>query len=254
MFVRRFVAVFVCFLLLGASVVSARREVAAAAGEKGSKLGKADLVVTPAQWRADFKKDAKTARAKYAGKVVEMTGTIDSVRPEPFGAPYSYISFEVAGDFEGVRCVLSDPRPWLKVSPGSRVKVRGKSSDVVSGDLKPCEIVEVMSNPGVTVTAPELARQFAADRKGAQKKFDDKWANLKGDVVARSKSKFCVAVLTLKGAGDVTVNCCFGEAGKRGTEKIKVGAKVAVFGRLSVGPGAREKSIWLNSCFLTEAK
>src|SRR5882724_5417045 len=219
-------------VLLAASVVAIEHTLAGtagAAGGKGGSLGKADIVVTPAEWRADFKKNAAAAKAKYKGKVVEMSGTVDSARPDPFGNPVGFIDLEVANDpFGSVRCVLADKKPWLKVSPGSKVKVRGKSSDVVSGDLNPCEIVEAGPNPGVVITAAELTKQFGADRQATKKKYDEKWAYIKGEVSAVTKPQGCAVLLTLKGAGDITVTCCFGEAYKRGTEIVKVGTHVDV--------------------------
>src|SRR5262249_34234728 len=127
-------------------------------------LGKPDLVVTPAEWRAEFKKDSTAAKAKYRGKVIEMSGTLEGVRPDPFGTQFAFIEFDVANDFAGVRCVLTDPRPWRKVGPGSKVKVRGKSSEIHAGDLNPCEIVEAGPNTSVIITAAQLAKEFAADR------------------------------------------------------------------------------------------
>ena len=216
-------------------------------------LGKPDVTITPAQWRAEFKKDAAAARAKYKGKVIEMSGTVDSARPDPYGL-CGYINLEVANDFEGVRCVLTDKTPWKKVSPGSKVKVRGMSSDVIAGDLKPCEIIEAGPNPGVVVTAPELARQFAADRRAANQKYDDKWAYVKGEVTEKTSSKGCAVLLKLKGEKDVIVTCCFGEAYKAGLEAVKVGSQVDVYGRLQINPGPQEKAVALIICVLTDAK
>jgi hypothetical protein len=224
-------------------------------GQQGKgALGKADLVVTPAEWRADFKKDAQAAKAKYKGKVIEMSGVVDSARPDPFGAPVGFIDLEVANDFAGVRCVLKDPKPWKKVSPGSKVTVRGKSSDVVSGDLNPCEIVEAGPNPGVVISATELAKQFAADRSAAQKKYDDKWAYVKGEVIERTKSEGCAVLLKLKGDGDIIVTCCFGEAYKFTADKVKSGSKVDIYGRLSINPGPKEKTVPLLMSLVTDVE
>jgi hypothetical protein len=216
-------------------------------------LGKPDVIVSPAQWRAEFKKDAAAAKAKYKGKLIEMAGTVDSARPDPFGQ-VGYISLEVPNDVEGVRCVLADKKPWTKVSPGSKVKVRGRSSEVISGDLSPCELVEAGPNPGVVLTARELARQFAADRKEAAKKYDEKWAYIKGEVTEKTSSQGCAVLLKLKGEGAVRVDCCFGAAYKGGLEAVKAGSQVDVFGRLQVYPGPQENVVSVLICVLTDAK
>jgi hypothetical protein len=218
-------------------------------------LGKPDVVVSPAEWRAAFKKDSAAARARYKGKVIEMSGTVDSARPDPYGL-CGYISLEVPNDLVGVRCVLADKKPWRKVSPGSKVKVRGMSSDVIAGDLKPCEIVEAGPNPGVVITARELARLFAADRREAVKKYDEKWAYVKGEVAEKASTEHCAVLLRLKGEAGIGLTCCFGKpAGYRaGLDGVRVGSQVDVFGRLQVSPGPREKEISFIMCFLTDAK
>src|SRR5437762_156138 len=96
----------------------------------------------------------------------------------------------------------------------------GKADIVVTpaerrGDLNPCEIVEAGPNPGVVITAAELTKQFGADRQETRKKYDEKWAYIKGEVISVTKPQGCAVLLTLKGAGDITVTCCFGEAYKR---------------------------------------
>src|SRR5262249_20789801 len=121
-------------------------------------------------------------------------------------------------------------------------------------DLNPCEIVSAGPNPGVSVTAQDLAKEFAADRQAARKKYDDKWAVVTGEVIARTKSDLCAVVLTVKGDGDITLACCFGEAYKRTTEGVKVGSQVELFGKLQVSSEPKEKVIGLNYCLVSEAK
>jgi hypothetical protein len=160
-------------------------------------LGKPDVTVTPAEWHAEFKKDPEAAKAKYKDKVIEMSGTVSSVRPDPYGE-VGRVNLEVPKDLLGVECMLADKKPWTKVSPGSKVKVRGKLWDRFNGVLNPCEIVEAGKNPAVTLSAQELAKQFAADRKEARKMYDEKWAYLKGEVAEKLDDK---VALRLKGEG-----------------------------------------------------
>jgi tRNA_anti-like len=212
------------------------------------------LVVTPAQWRADFKKDSAAAKAKCKGKTIEMSGVVDSARPDPFGGPYGFINLEVTDDFVGVRCVLADPKPWKKVSPGSKVKVRGKSSDVLSGDLNPCTIIEASPNPCVVITAADLAKQYTADRQVTAKKYEEKWAMVKGEVIDRPKTDLCAVLVKLKGAGDITLECCFGEAYKRTTEKVVVGSKVDIYGRIWFDSSPKAKAIGMSICVVSDVE
>jgi hypothetical protein len=225
----------------------------AADGDKKSSpqaLGKADLIVTPAEWRAAFKKDSQAAKDNYKDKVVEMSGTVSSVRPDPYGL-VGYVNLDVPNDLEGVRCVLADKKPWRKVSPGSKIKVRGKSSDRFSGDLSPCAIVEAGPNPALTISAQELAKDFAADRKEARKKYHEKWAHVRGEVAEKLSEKIA---LKLKGAGDIWVICYFPQPYKNQLEPVKSGSKVDIFGELSVFDGPQDREVTLNGCALTDVK
>ncbi len=224
-------------------------------GEPASKaLGKPDVTMDAAAWHAEFKKDADAARAKYKDKVIELSGTVDAVMPSPFGDSGN-VFLEVPKETIGVQCRTTEVKPWKKVSPGSKVKIRGKVSEFGRGELVQAEIVEAGLNPGVVISAEQLAKEFVADRAAARKKYHDKWAYVTGDVLERTSEKYCWVLLKLKGEGDVTVNCCFGEgAYKKPVEPIKAGSKVDVFGRLSVYDGPKDKVIHLNMCELTSAK
>jgi hypothetical protein len=213
-------------------------------------LGKADLIITPVEWRAEFKKDSQAAKAKYKDKVIEMSGTVSSVRPDPYGL-VGYVNLDVPDDLEGVRCVLVDKKPWKKVSPGSKVKMRGKSSDRFSGDLSPCEIVEAGPNPALTVSAQELTKQFAADRKEARKKYHENWAYVQGEVTEKVSKKIA---LTLKGAADVSVVCYFPQPYKEQLDPIQSGSMVDLFGQLSVFDGPQDREVVLNGCTVTDVK
>src|SRR5947207_99968 len=103
---------------------------AAEGGQKESPpqaLGKADVTVTPAAWHAEFKKDPEAAKAKYKDKVVEMSGEVTGVRPDPYGA-VGIMDLDVPNDAFGVKCMLADLKPWTKVSAGSKVDVFGQLS------------------------------------------------------------------------------------------------------------------------------
>ena len=50
--------------------------------------------------------------------------------------------------------------------------------------------IQAGPNPGVVVSAQELTKEFAADRKAARKKYDDKWGYVKGEVAESTSSNF----------------------------------------------------------------
>jgi hypothetical protein len=245
---------FFIMLTTGLSILALAATSPAGAGKKTTPppLGKPDLVVSPEQWAADFKKDSQAARAKYKGKVIEMSGTVSLARPDPYGL-CGYISLDVPNDAFGVRCVLADLKPWKKVSPGSKVTVRGKSSDLIAGDIRPCEVVKAGPNPGVVISAQELARQFAADRKQARQKYNEKWAYIKGEVMEKT-AKPGQASFKLKGADGIAVTCSTGDAYKKMVTEVKVGAQVEAFGQLQIFDGPQDREILVGLYGLTDAK
>jgi hypothetical protein len=216
---------------------------------------KADVVLDAAPWHAEFKKDAKAAKEKYKDKVIELSGVVDSVSDDPYDN-VGYVFLKVENDILGVRCATTDKKPWIKVSPGSKVKVRGKVPEFgLPADLFSVEIVEAGPNPGVVISAAQLAKEYAADRKAATEKYNDKWAYLDGEVAEKTSSEFCKVLLKLKGEGGITVNCCCGGgSNQKPYEAIKAGSKVKMFGRLSMFDKPTDKEVFLNMSVLTEAK
>jgi hypothetical protein len=218
-------------------------------------LGKPDVTMTAEQWNAEWEKDKAAAEAKYKGKVVELSGTVQGADDDPYGQ-VGYVYLKAKGNLIGVRCATTDKKPWIKVSPGSEAKIRGKVPEAgLPGDLFPAEIVHAGPNPGVVITAKELTKDYAADRAAAEKKYNDKWAYVSGEVAEKTESKFCKVLLKLKGEGDLTVNCCTGAGGNFKTlDALKAGAHVSMYGRLSVFSDPKRKDIGLDMAKLTEAK
>lgn len=77
-----------------------------------------------ADWHEEWKKDSGAAKKKYEGKVIELTGEIDSVGADPYG-DIGYVYLKTPGGL-GIRCGLEDKALWFKVGPDCKVKVRGK--------------------------------------------------------------------------------------------------------------------------------
>jgi hypothetical protein len=147
---------------------------------------------------------------------------------------------------------MRDRKPWLSVAPGSKVKICGTvPENGLPGDLAAAEIVEAGSNPAVAIAADQLAKEYGSDAKLAAEKFDDRWANLQGEVLEKSGSKECAYQLKLKGDGETVVSCCFSERTAKCLDAVKPGSKVKVFGQLSLW---KPKEIYVYSCVLSESK
>jgi hypothetical protein len=211
----------------------------------------ADYSLDVAQWHAEFSKDPTAAVEKYKGKVIDVSGTVEYVSEDPI-QQVGCVFLKVDGPPLQDRCATADKKPWLKVSPGSKVKLRGKIPEFgLPCDLVGAEIVEAGPDPAVVVSAEELAKQYSTDGKSATAKFDDKWAHVEGEVVEKTTSQDCAVLLRLKGDNDVAVSCCFGERNKRPLEGVKPGTKVKVFGQLSLW---KDKEVFLNSSILSDPR
>jgi hypothetical protein len=224
-------------------------------GKAAQALGQPDVTMAAEAWNAEWKKDKDAAAARYKGKVVELSGTVQGADDDPYGE-VGYVYLKAKDNLIGVRCATRNKKPWTKVSPGSEVKVRGRVPDFgLPGDLYEAEIVDAGPNPGVVITALELTREYAADRDAAAKKYHDKWAYVSGEVAEKTSSNFCKVLLKLKGEGDLTVACCTGAASDtKALDALKAGANVSMFGKLAVFSDPKRKEVGLDMAKLTEAK
>jgi hypothetical protein len=212
-----------------------------------ASLVKVDYTLDVGQWHAEFGKDPKAAFGKYNGKVVELTGEVEWVSEDP-SQQVGCVYLRVEGAPLQDRCATIDKQPWLKVSPGSKVRIRGKMPEYgLPRDLEEAEIVEAGPNPALVMSAQQLTTEYAADRKAGNDKFDEKWAILEGEVVEKGPAKDCAVQLKLKGTDDVTVRCGFGDRNKKPLDAVKVGSRVKVFGQLSIW---KENEIVVNSGIL----
>jgi hypothetical protein len=238
----------------GATGAESKKDGAAADPKKeaAAPLGKPDVTMDAVAWHAEFKKDNKAAKQKYKGKVVELTGTVRDLTDDPYGN-VGYIYLEVKGDILGVRVATKDKKPWLTVAQGSQIKVKGKEPEAgLPADLFEAEIVDAGPNPAM-LSAEQLAKEYTADRKATAAKYNEKRVNVEGEVVEKGKSQYCDVQLKLKGAGEITISCCFGGAANtQGLGAAKPGQKLKVFGTLSLLDNPNEKVIHLNTCALTE--
>jgi hypothetical protein len=213
--------------------------------------GKADFSLDVAQWHTEFTNDPSAAVDKYKGKVVEVSGMVEFVSEDP-AEQVGCVYLKVDGPPLQDRCATTDKKPWLKVSPGSKVKLRGKVPEFgLPCDLVGAEIVEAGPDPAVVISAQQLAKEYATDSKSATAKLDDKWAHVEGEVVEKTTSNDWAVLLKLKGDKEVVVSCCFGDRNKRPLEPVKVGTKVKVFGQLSLW---KDKEVFINSSILSDPR
>src|SRR5262249_6520764 len=150
---------------------------------------KAEFSMDADSWHAEWAKGREAAAEKYKGKTVELSGVVDSPDDDPYGK-LGYIALKLKGGGLGPRCALDDPAPWLKVGPGCTIKIKGVVPDGgLSGELYPCVIVESSPNTCLPITAAQLAKEFAADRKAAVDRYRDKCLIVEGELTGKEPSK-----------------------------------------------------------------
>src|SRR5262249_43345369 len=170
------------------------------------KAGKADFTLTAEQ----FHKEAsdKQQQDKYKGKTVELTGTVKGAGKNISGTVY--LSLQVGSDLVGVQCYTTDQKPWEKATPGQKVRIRGQFPEiVVFPALVGCTIVEVSGPKAPPVQAADLAKEYAADREAAVKKYNGKWLILSGEVEEKKTNDVGAVGVYLRTGQKVKVACNF---------------------------------------------
>jgi hypothetical protein len=212
---------------------------------------KADFSMDAESWHAEWAKDGEAARTKYKGKIVELNGDVDKPGDDPY-CKVGYIYLKVKKALIGVRCALDDPAPWLKVGPGCTIKIKGAVPDFgLSGDLYPCVIVESSPNTCMEITAAQLAKEFAADKKAAEDKYRDKCLIVAAELTGKEPSKIDegrFVFLNLKGDGAVGVKAYVAnnsEELKKANDNLKVGQKLKVCGEAELDQDG--KGVQINS-------
>jgi predicted Zn finger-like uncharacterized protein len=211
---------------------------------------KSDVVMTAADWHAEWKKDANAAKAKYKDKVIELTGTVKSASDDGSNRGTGWVFLDVPGAILGLQCTTTDKDPWLRVCAGSTIRLRGRvpAFGGEPGSLFEVVLVEVGPNPGIQTTPAKLTAEFAANLDGAQAKYKDKPIYLEGEVLEKPKD---TSTLKLRGEGGWVVQCHFVDAHPDKLGALKPGSKVKVLGKIQL---ADDKSILLDTSGVVELR
>src|SRR5262249_22293502 len=157
----------------------------------------------------------------------------------------AYVSLEADKDFTGVMCFTADAEPWAKVVPGQKVKLKGKwPPDAFGTVLIHCAFVDTGTSPAITVTAQQLAKEYAADKEAANKKYKDKYLIITGEVADKEFNSAGAASVTLKVEGKVKVTCSFTAFEKALVKPIKVGQQLKAVGQYTLNFGDDEVSLY----------
>jgi hypothetical protein len=102
---------------------------------------KPDLIVTAPMLQKEFEENEAEAVSKYVNKILEVTGTIVSIKKEREELPT--ITLKTDSDFSSVICTLNSSENIASMTPGNEVTIRGECSgfllDVL---LNNCAVIE----------------------------------------------------------------------------------------------------------------
>jgi tRNA_anti-like len=223
--------------------------------EKSPAKGTPDFTMEVTQWAEEFQKGKEAAAAKYKDKLIELSGIVSDTGEDPYGN-VGYIYLQVPKSVKiDIRCGTKDTKPWLKVSEGSKIKIRGTPDLFGEGGLYPAEVVEAGPSPAFVVSAVQLAEEFAKNPESASKKYHRKWAHIEGEVnlATRKEGEKPIHLLFLKGDATRVVKCFIMEGSGKQLADVQPGAKLKVYGQLT-DFGIGEKEIDVYYCVLSELK
>jgi hypothetical protein len=220
-------------------------------GPAGPSLGKPDFTLTAKEFREEWDKDKQAVNAKYKDKVLEVTGTVIGLHVASDGKSTLVLEGEPKS-VKNVFCYPTDPKPWNKVTPGQTAKVKGKLPPFPNdAALIDCTIGEVTGDPSPTVSAADLAREFAADDNAARQKYGSKYLIVTGEVESVQVDRAKGSVVALKTGAATRVSCSFTEAPKA-LEGLKPGQQVKLLARISLG--SKDQVQCFDSILMDDAK
>jgi hypothetical protein len=189
-----------------------------------------------------WSKDKDKAEKDYKRKKVEVSGVVKAIDHDGRGSARIYLDSNPS-----VCCYTEDKEPWAKATPGQKIKLRGTWEGFSSQPvLDPADIVELGDNPAVVVSAGQLAKEFAADRKTAESKYDKKYLLVDGEIADVQTRGDGQATIRLQGDGQTAVVCYFTSLEKNQTDGLKKGMKLKLSAQ--VDSAKKDNEVGLKDC------
>lgn len=202
---------------------------------------KPDFTFKAEDFYAEVKNDPNAAKAKYLGKVIEITGTVFFMFDIEGPATVSAVILQVPGDLHAVWCYCP-AGAWKIAVPKSTITARGVCSENVMGSqskisigvLKPCIIVK-SSVDLKTFQLSDVLKEIESDVKAADDKYREVWCYLEGGKVKSfGKDKYGQDNMYLEGPEGVEVSVLASNINRTKLEKLTPGTPVKLFGNLNV--------------------
>jgi hypothetical protein len=196
------------------------------------------LTVAPGELTKDYNADEADADKRYKDKVLEISGVIQEGFLSAPDAVERDVSVE--GDepthFIFCRFVASAAPRVTNLTKGQQIKLRGKCAGMrMPVFLIDCELIDVGPDPAAPVTAAELAREFAKDKKAAEEKYKGKQLLIEGVVVRTEVEERGIRRAYLEGFNEnadqsILINAGFHYAQLKDLVGLKKGQKVKLKG------------------------
>ena len=140
-------AILVVFFFSAIGTINDSMESAGSASNSSVKAAPEPVyTVTALEMAAEYKENEVAADAKYEDKLVEISGTVDTIGKDVLDTPY--IAFATANQYEiinRIQCMFekkSDVEALSGVSKGEKITLRGTVSGALGNIIvKDCEIV-----------------------------------------------------------------------------------------------------------------
>lgn len=189
------------------------------------------VVTTADAWHAEFKTNA--AGAKYKGRVIEISGTVDILGMDFDGRAVG-LTLKVKNEFLGVQCKSDDALIWEKLSPDSEVTLRGRWDHNFPhlGNLVQVTVVSVKSNPALARTPGELVKQAKDKPFDLAEELRGKWFYIEGKFASRGKEPSGEETLTLEGADGASVKAFLVNEVQLAAMELKQGQQVKALAQL----------------------
>jgi hypothetical protein len=200
------------------------------------KTDRPAFTVTAIGITEEFAKNAASAEKKYAGKLIEVEGTVKSVKQNSVqrNASLYLVGYAKAGEplAREVNCEIKKALvgPVGLLGKGQKVRIKGKFASASGGNvtLTDAEYEELTPSSVPRRTADALAKEFAQDTNEAVKKYVDKEVIVEG-TIADLIDKAGDHSVKLAVSGKIPVSCTLDEDEFK---TLKKGDKVKIKGEV----------------------
>jgi hypothetical protein len=203
-----------------------------------------DISLTADEFFKLFSADVDSAFDKYGGKVIEITGVVETYGRNIMDTPY--IAIQVTGEPLNGVCGTLDPEPWACVAPGQTVRIKCKWVEKLSRQGILFVITETDVNQRVVVNPKQLAQEFTADAKRAEMKYVHKHLIIGGVIRRIDFDVPGAASVFFEGDDKFQIECNVSWNDKGSAREMKVGQRIKLVGE---GATVQKGRIFVRECF-----